>query len=346
MGLRMERYVGPAQGSPPQHRVTARGRAWRSLRIFITPYSCKVPETGLQGRDRKMAQRVVTAGVDVSKEWLDCALWPDRAELRVARDAAGLRQLAAWLAGHEVARCALEASGGYEIEVMDALQAAGIEVVRLNARRVRLFAQAKGRLAKNDRADARVLAQAALVLTEGTPPARRRDLDPLVEHLLYRRRLREWLTDCANQLERLKNPALRRKIQARQRSFNTELSALDKTLANLVAACDDWHALAHRLQGVPGVGPILARTLIALLPELGQVSRRQIASLVGVAPFDDDSGKRAGERHVTGGRESVREVLYMAALSARRHNPQVAAFAKRLAARSPRSSLSPACASC
>ncbi len=143
-------------------------------------------------------------------------------------------------------------------------------------------------------------------------------------------------TDCANQLERLKNPALRRKIQARQRSFNTELSALDKTLANLVAACDDWHALTHRLQGVPGVGPVLAGTLIALLPELGQVSRRQIASLVGVAPFDDDSGKRAGERHVTGGREHVREVLYMAALSARRHNPQIAAFATRLAGKKPK----------
>ena len=283
-----------------------------------------------------MAQRVVTAGVDVSKEWLDCALWPDKAALRVERSVAGYRQLAAWLAEHGVARCALEASGGYEVEVMDALQAAGLEVARLNARRVRLFAQAKGRLAKNDRADARILAQAALVLTQDIPPARRRDLDPLVEHLLYRRRLREWLTDCANQLEHLKNAVLRRKLQARQRSLQTELSALDRALADLVAARDDWRALAHRLQAVPGVGPVLAETLIALLPELGQVSRRRIASLVGVAPFDDDSGKRAGERHITGGREAVREVLYMAALSAKRHNPQIAAFAERLVGKKPK----------
>ena len=282
-----------------------------------------------------MAETVVTAGIDVSKEWLDCAVWPGKAELRVERNAVGFGQLAAWLVEHRVSRVGLEASGGYETVVMDALQARGFAVIRFNAKRIRMFAKAKGRLAKNDRADARVIAQATLVLDENTPPERRRDLDPLVEHLAYRRQLRDWLGDCANQLEHLRDASLRRQILVRQVGLNKALAALDAKLAKLIAAHQDWHALEQRLRKVPGVGPVLAQTLIASLPELGQVSRRAIASLVGVAPFDDDSGKRAGERHITGGRDAVREVLYMAAVAARRWNPVIAAFAERLAGKKP-----------
>ena len=283
-----------------------------------------------------MAETVVTAGIDVSKEWLDCAVWPGKAELRVERNAVGFDRLAAWLVEHRVSRVGLEASGGYETVVMDALQARGFAVIRFNAKRIRMFAKAKGRLAKNDRADARVIAQATLVLDDNTPPERRRDLDPLVEHLAYRRQLRDWLGDCANQLEHLRDASLRRQILVRQAGLNKALAALDAKLAKLVAAHKDWHALEQRLRKVPGVGPVLAQTLTASLPELGQVSRRAIASLVGVAPFDDDSGKRAGERHITGGRDAVREVLYMAAVAARRWNPVTAAFAKRLAGKKPK----------
>jgi transposase len=283
-----------------------------------------------------MAQMVVTAGIDVSKAWLDVALWPLKGELRVERNAAGYHRLVAWLSEHGVMRVGLEASGGYEIEVIDALQARGFEVARFNAQRVRLFAKAKGRLAKNDRADARTIAQATAVLLDEAPPQRRRDLEPLVEHLTYRRRLRDWIVDCTNQLEHLKDKALRRKLTARRSAWQNELAAHDRKLASLVGEHDEWHGLEQRLRTVPGVGPVLAQTLLALLPELGRLSRRAIASLGGVAPFDDDSGRRVGERHIKGGRAVVREALYMAALVARRYNPAIAAFAKRLAGKKPK----------
>jgi len=283
-----------------------------------------------------MAQMVVTAGIDVSKGWLNVALWPLKAKLQVDQTGAGYAQLAAWLTQHGVVRVGLEASGGYEIAVIDALEVHGFEVVRFNAQRVRVFAKAKGRLAKNDRADARTIAQATAVLLDAAPPPRRRDLDPLVEHLTYRRQLRAWITDCTNQLERLRDRTLRNKVERRRIAVQQELAGLDKRLAALVAEHDDWHVLERRLRTVPGVGPVLAQTLIALLPELGRLSRRAIASLVGVAPFDDDSGNYAGERHIKGGRAAIREVLYMATLVAKRYNPLIAAFAKRLAGKKPK----------
>jgi transposase len=283
-----------------------------------------------------MAQMIVTAGIDVSKAWLDVALWPTRHKSRFERGPTGYDELEAWLTKHGVTRVGLEASGGYEVEVIDALQVRGFEVARFNAQRIRLFAKAKGRLAKNDRADAQTIAQAMAVLLDEAPPQRRRDLDPLVEHLTYRRQLRDWIVDCTNQLEHLKDQALRKKLTARRSAWQRELAAHDKRLAGLVGEHDEWHILEQRLREVPGVGAVLAQTLLALLPELGRLSRRAIASLVGVAPFDNDSGKRTGERHIKGGRAVVREVLYMAALNAKRYNPAIAAFAKRLAGKKPK----------
>jgi transposase len=278
-----------------------------------------------------MAQRVVNAGIDVSKQWLDVVLWPTRETLRVSRDGGGLRELASWFTRHQVERIGIEASGGYEREVIDTLQAAGFEIALLNPLRVRRFAQAKGRLAKNDRADARTIAQFVSVMIDAPQPARRRELDPLVEHLTLRRQLLDWRTDCANQLEHLQDVRLRKIIARRQSGFERDLAMLDAKLAELVAGHDEWSALSRRLRSVPGVGPVLAQTLIALLPELGSLSGRAVASLAGLAPFDRDSGKYAGERHIQGGRTAIRNVLYMATLSARSCNPLIAAFAERLA---------------
>jgi transposase len=283
-----------------------------------------------------MAQMVKTAGIDVSKSWLDVSIWPTREATRVSRDATGIAALIAWLTEHEVMRVGLEASGGYDREVTDGLQAAGFEVAQLNPLRVRRFAEAKGRLAKNDTADARTIAQFTAVMIEEVPPQRRRDLDALAELLTYRRQLQGWSTDCTNQLEHLRDGVLRKALAQRQASFARELKRIDEKLAQMVAKHDDWNALARRLRTVPGVGPVVATTLIALLPELGSLSRRAIASLVGLAPFDDDSGSHHGERHIKGGRAHVRDVLYMAALSARTHNPAIAAFAERLAGKPPK----------
>jgi len=289
-----------------------------------------------------MAQSVMAGGLDVSKAWIDAAIWSpglrEKLRERFSQDPAGYAQLAAWLREHRVARVGLEASGGYEVAVMDALQARGFEVFRLNAQRVRQFAKAKGRFAKNDRVDAVVIAQAVLVLPdeEATAALRRCDLDPLVEYLVYRRRLREAITDCDNQLEHLVSPGLRERVKVHRDRLKVDLAFLDKDLAGQVANTPAWREAVERLRTVKGVGPLLSQTLIALLPELGQVTRKAIASLVGVAPFDDDSGKRVGERHIKGGREAVREVLYMATLSAMRYNPPIKAFAQRLAGKKPK----------
>ena len=283
-----------------------------------------------------MSGTLLYGGIDVSKLWLDVAVWPGETQARFASDPPGVTALAAWLGEQGVTRVGLEASGGYERGVMDRLAEGGIEVCRCNALQVRRFAQAQGRHAKNDRADARVIARFTATMIDAAPVPRRCDLDPLVEHLALRRRLVGWIGDCANQLEHLHVPTLRRQVARTQAGFERQLKALDAKLAALIEATADWRDRARRLRTVPGVGPVLAAVLVALLPELGTLSRRAIASLVGVAPFDDDSAGRHGPRHIRGGRAVVREVLYMAALTARRHNPTVAAFAKRLAGKKPK----------
>lgn len=279
-----------------------------------------------------MAQIVVNAGIDVSKQWLDASVWPQREEVvRFSHDKPGLAALAAWLEARQVGRVGLEASGGYERDVIDALEAQGFEVRLLNPLNVRRFAQAKGRLAKNDRVDARTIAQFTAVMLDAPSPKRRRELDALREHLTFRRQLRAWIDDCTNQLEHLADKALRRRTEARRSKLQQELTDHDKKLAKLLAEHEDWSQTAKRLRTVPGVGPVLAQTLVALMPELGRLSRQAVAALAGLAPFDNDSGQRSGPRHVQGGRAALREVLYMATLSARSCNPAIDAFAQRLA---------------
>ena len=285
-----------------------------------------------------MAQIVTVAGIDVSKGWLDVALWPDDTITRhVDREAPDWAdKLATWLTEHQVGRVGLEASGGYEIEVMDALQARGFVVIRFNAWRIRRFAPADGQMAKSDRADAAVIAHATAVLRVKHANVRPITLGPLVELLNYRRRLCDWEVDCTNQLEHLQDKELRRQTQRRKASLTRARTAMDLKMAALIATCPAWRDLAARLRSVPGVGPVLATTLIALLPELGAVSHKAIAALVGVAPFDDSSGNWCGRRHIMGGRTMVRHVLYMASLSAMRYNPVLAAFTKALAGKPPK----------
>jgi transposase len=203
-----------------------------------------------------MAQFITNAGIDVSKEWLDIGLWPDETvTLHLERgEAHCFDKLAAWLTEHQVRRVGLEASGGYEIEVMDALQARGFDVVRFNARRIRLFAKAIGRLAKNDRADATVIAQATAVLSVKQPKIRPRTLDPLVELLNYRRRLSGWIVDCSNQLEHLTDKALRRSTERRRASLDREMAEFDKKLAATLTASGPTNDLAQRSRRWSGPG--------------------------------------------------------------------------------------------
>jgi transposase len=284
-----------------------------------------------------MAVQVWNAGIDVGKGAIDTAVYgkPD-AMHHATRDDAGLRELIGWLRDHNVVRVGLEASGGYEREVIDTLEDAGFEVHLLNPRQVRRFAEAKGRLAKNDRADARVIAEFMAKMVDRTADRRDRSFDQLVEHLSVRRRLVTWVADCVNAREHLRDPAMRKVIEAQRKGFDTALKKLDKAIAGLIGAHPDWRETERRLRSVPGVGAVLAATLIGLLPELGRLSRHGIAALVGVAPFDDDSGKRRGPREIHGGRATVRHALYMAALVGKRHNPVLAAFAARLKGKKPK----------
>ena len=284
-----------------------------------------------------MAQQLWTAGIDVGKQRLDGAVWSKQTpRLQVKRDPDGLTELIAWLRTHQVARVGVEASGGYEREVVDALEDAGFMVVVLNPRRVRRFAEAKGRLAKNDRVDARGIAEFVAKMVDQDPARRDRSRDALIDQLTLRRRLVGWIGDCASLLEQLRDQPTRRSVLARQRGFERDLARCDTAIAARIAGHPDWAATARRRCSVPGVGPVLAHSLIALLPELGQLSRRAIAALVGVAPFDDDSGQRSGARQIKGGRAAVRHVLYMAALVGKRHNPVLAGFARRLAGKKPK----------
>jgi transposase len=283
-----------------------------------------------------MAQRVVTVGIDVSKPQLDVFVRPLEVSFSVARDAAGLDELIERLAGYQIAAVAVEASGGYERPVLSRLAAAGLPARRLNPLQVRRFAQAKGRRAKTDRIDAEVIAQYAAIFPDQGRLTNDAARDSLAEHLLFRNQTLEAIIAGNNQLEHLRTPKLRATLNRRLAALRRCLARLDRRIADLLAETPGHRRRAAQLRSAPGVGPILAASLIGLLPELGTLTRRQIASLAGVAPFDHDSGRRRGERSIDGGRAAVRKVLYMAALVAKRRNPVIAAFAKRLQGKKPK----------
>lgn len=278
-----------------------------------------------------MADMVRLAGIDVSKETLDVCLLPSGETLTVPYDKAGLSKLRRWLVANGAAIVALEASGGYEREVSERLEEADLLVRRLNPLRVRRFAQLKGRLAKTDRLDARLIAEYALAYPQENLQRRDPRRDRLAEYLLVRRHLQEAIVDCTNQLEHLRDEQLKRMVSDRRTALKKSVTLLDRQMTVLLAEHEDLVALADQLQSVPSVGPVLAITLVALLPELGALTRRKVAALVGVAPFDRSSGRYSGPKAIHAGRVTVRNVLYMAALSAVRHNPAIKAFALRLA---------------
>ena len=276
----------------------------------------------------KMALFQVFVGIDVSRDWLDVHVLAPRRRVRVANDPAGWRQLAAALAEQPQASIALEASGGYERDVMRHLATAGWLVHCVDPYKVRQFARAAGRRAKNDRIDAETIAR-YLAAFSLEPAQIDPDLERLAEHVTYRRQLIEQRTAVANQARLLREPALRRLSRQRLARLDGLIQRLDRALAEQIESQPDLAAKAAVLQSVKGVGATLAATLIALLPELGTICRRKIAALVGVCPYDFDSGRFAGQRHIAGGRQHVRNALYMPTLVAMRFEPAIKAFYQR-----------------
>lgn len=278
-----------------------------------------------------MAQESGFVGIDVSKDELEVFILPWRRQVCVSNDAAGWSELIAWLGQHAVARIGLEASGGYEAGVVAALRAAGYCVHILDPWRVRSFAKAAGRRAKNDRIDATVIARfvATFELHQARPDPARQALGALVKARLAAIELRVGLANMAEH----GNGELVRLRRRYERALLADEKRLDGKIAAFITKHADLAERAALLASTPGVGPQTAAVLLALLPELGRLPRQQIAALAGLAPYDDDSGKRHGKRATAGGRTLVRRALYMAALSALRCNPVLRAFHQRLRAR-------------
>ena len=273
----------------------------------------------------------VHVGIDVSKGRLDVCVMPEGSTLAVTNDQAGIEELLERLDRLHPSLIVLEASGKYERPAAAAIAASGIAVAVVNPRQTRDFAKATGRLAKTDRIDAEVLALFAGAV--GPRPSVMPDEEArLLQAILARRRqLLEMLLAEKNRLQMAPDSVAKR-IRAHARWLEKELSRTDGELDEAVEASTVFGENEALLRSVPGVGPILARTLLAELPELGALTHRRLSALVGVAPFNRDSGKLRGKREVWGGRGPVRAALYMGALVATRHNPALKEFYGRLLA--------------
>jgi len=268
-------------------------------------------------------------GIDVAKEQLDIAIGAEGETWSVPNNETGIETLLRDLRSRNCALVVLEATGGFEIPVVSALAAAGIPVVVANPRQVRSFARATGQLAKTDRLDARILALFAERIrpeVRALPDDAARLLDALITR---RRQITGMIVAEHNRLGFTPAP-LKKSIDKHIRWLQRELDGVDGDLSKAIQASPVWRAKEALYRGVPGIGPVISRTLIADLPELGRLTRREIASLVGLAPFTHDSGAMKGKRRIFGGRASVRSVLYMAAVVGIRHNPVVRAFYCRL----------------
>lgn len=281
---------------------------------------------------RAMPESLVYAGIDVSKLWLDVNLRPDGTAFRVGNHDAGLAELVAKLKEVSAELVVMEATGKYERPAAEALSRAGIKVAVVKPEQVRGFARAANVLVKTDAIDARVIALFAETMKPEPSDLPSEGQKLLGEMLDRRRELVGMAAAEKKRLQHVQAPALRRRIQAHVKWLEGEVEALDKQIGDRIEQDAVWKHKEALLRSVHGVGPVSARTLIAAVPELGQIGDRQAARLVGVAPVNRDSGTKHGKRTISGGRAPVRAVLYMAALSARRSNPQLRAFYERLVA--------------
>lgn len=271
----------------------------------------------------------VCVGIDVSKDRLDVHVRPGGEAFHVPRDGEGLGALVERLGALPCGIVAVEATGGFETVVAAALAGAGLPVVVVNPAQIRHFAQALGKRAKTDPIDAAVIAH----FVEATKPAVRSMPDEatrLLADLVTRRRQIVTMIGAERQREKRAPARVRKSILRLIAALEKELGSLDRDIDDSVRGSPAWRAKEDLLSSVPGVGPTIARTLIAELPELGSLDRRQVAALVGLAPFTRQSGQWRGRSFIGGGRAGVRSLLFMGAMVGIRHNPVLKAFRDRL----------------
>lgn len=268
-------------------------------------------------------------GIDVGKEELDVGITTEKRVREWSNDETGRAELIEWVLAQQVSLVVVEASGGYEAAVVSELVACGQEVALVNPTRVRAFARAEGILAKTDKIDARVIARFGATMKPKARARREKGQVQLNEQVTRRRQLVLILTAEKNRLQTA-SAAMQVHITSHITWLQVEIETLEHQISQAIKANPAWAETAQRIESVPGIGFVTAATLIADLPELGHLNRQKIAALVGVAPFNHDSGKHRGRRRIFGGRTSVRSVLFMATLSATRHNPVIKAFYQRL----------------
>lgn len=271
-------------------------------------------------------------GIDIAKHSLDVHCRPDSRELSTSNDPQGFKEVVEFLPAPRTCLVVIEATGGYQRSLVEALLQAGHYVAVVNPRQVYHFARGLGVLAKTDAIDAAVLSRYA----EGARP-RTTSITPenqaqIVELVTRRRQLIDLRTAETNRLETLRLKSVRRSVEQVLNVLQKQISAIEKEIASLLKSDDDWNDKAQLLLSVPGVGPTTVASLLADLPELGQLNRQEIAALAGLAPFNRDSGRFRGKRSIWGGRKTVRRTLYMATLTAMRCNHVIKTFAERLRA--------------
>jgi transposase len=273
----------------------------------------------------------VTVGIDVSKDRLDVAVYPSQEAFFVARNAGGLEVLTARLKALGPHIVALEATGGFETVVTATLAAAGVPVAVVNPAQVRSFATALGQRAKTDPIDAFMIARFADT-TRPEPRALPDAEAQLLADLVQRRRQIIEMIGAESQRAKRAPARLKKSIARLLKALEKELASVDTDIDDSVRGSPVWREKEDLLQSVPGVGPAISRTLIAEMPELGRLDRKEIAALAGLAPYTRQSGQWRGKSFIGGGRTSVRTVLFMGAMVAKKHNPLLKAFFDRLVA--------------
>jgi transposase len=265
----------------------------------------------------------VFIGIDVSKKTLDVHVRPSGEAWQEANDEKGIAALVERARRLKPALIVVEATGGYETPLVASAAAEKLPIVAVNPKQVRAFAKAIGRLAKTDALDAAVIAHFAEAVKPEVRALPSESSDKLRETLTRRRQLLEMTVAEKNRLPMVREKKMQQSIANHLSFLKKELAELEEDLDNEIRSSPLWRKKDDILRSVPGVGPGLARTLLAELPELGTLDRKKIAALVGVAPMNADSGTMRGERHIQGGRSQVRTALYMAALVASRFNPKL-----------------------